>query len=121
MMNKQQRSSFGSLVVTPCFLGVACCPSVVVTLSPVSHRAKAEGLGGQIQAQGEVKLLRNCFHTPGPDSLPCSPSHLQQHHQFLRKHWRALSACYHVTANASGQSLDGSTGRSTQSGAFGKR
>lgn len=60
-MKKQKQSSFGSLVVTPCFLGVGCCPSVVVTLPLVSHGAKAKGLDSQIQAQGE--LLRNCFHT----------------------------------------------------------
>lgn len=68
MMNKQEQSSFSSLVVTPSLMGVACCPSVVVTLSLVSHKAKAKSPGSKILAQGEVKLLRNCFHTPGSDS-----------------------------------------------------
>ncbi len=119
MMNKEQKSSFAALLVTPCFLGVACL--LVVTLSPVSHKANAEALS-KIQAQGE--LLREPASTalyPSPNSLPCPPSHWQQRHQSLRKHWRVFRACYQMTTDTSGQSPEGSAEWDRPSGAFGKR
>lgn len=57
MMNKQQQSSFGSLVVTPCFLGVACCPSVVVTLSLVSHKPRHRGLASKFELRAKSNSI----------------------------------------------------------------
>lgn len=56
-MNKQQEVRFGSSLVTPCSLGVACRPSVVVTLSQVSHRAQSEGLAAEPQLRMKSSFL----------------------------------------------------------------
>lgn len=60
MMNKQQQSSFGSLVVTPYFLGVVKCLSVDVMLFLGSHiELMLRELATKVQLRAETheKLL----------------------------------------------------------------
>lgn len=71
-MNKRQQSSFGNLVVTASLMGVACCPSVVVTLSLVSHSVRPRVLAAKFwsgRSQTGEKLLPYSWSRFSPDVI----------------------------------------------------